>query len=298
MLPLLKKGSKGTAVEMLQEALNAHGASPALTLDGDFWTLTDTATRNFQAAKGLTVDGVVYLQTWGALGVTDNAVPVNEGSPRPSNARNVPTPPAGSTVFGADISRYQPSVDYAKFATWAKFCWAKATEALTYNDAPFQKELKGCRDHGILFGAYHFNRPDFTAKDQVDHFFKVYTPQKGDLVPMFDNEIHGASGNVHDINQACEAMDRIAQVIGRMPIHYTYVSFLNAQGNPQAYFKYPLDIAHYGPAMSKGPSLPPPHNTWAFWQYIASGSVPGITGDVDHQVFNGTYEELVKNWTL
>src|SRR5690349_7265420 len=42
-----QQGSTGPAVQALQRELNAHGAN--LTVDGDFGSLTATATRNFQS---------------------------------------------------------------------------------------------------------------------------------------------------------------------------------------------------------------------------------------------------------
>jgi lysozyme len=35
------------------------------------------------------------------------------------------------------------------------------------------------------------------------------------------------------------------------------------------------------------PKIPAGWTTWAFWQYSESGSVPGIQGPVDLDVFNG-----------
>jgi hypothetical protein len=64
--PTLKKGARGTAVQDLQNRLNANGAS--LSVDGSFGPKTDAAVRAFQAARGLSVDGIVGPRTWGALG--------------------------------------------------------------------------------------------------------------------------------------------------------------------------------------------------------------------------------------
>lgn len=286
-------GSKGTDVEIAQEALNKHGAN--LVIDGDFWVATDAAVRKFQKDNSLVVDGEIGPNTWTKLGVVASTPPPTGA--RPSNGRNVPTGPDGVVTFGVDISRYQPNPNYKAMADGGKikFVWTKATEGLTVNDSMFAKDLKGCRDNGIIVGAYHFFRPDLDPIQQMKHFFSIYKPQKGDLVPMFDNEIHGSHGNAYDIQRACDAMDYIAQVIGRLPIHYTYVGFMNDQGNPQQYYKYPVDIAHYGVGK---PSLPPPYNRWDFWQYIAKGSVDGISGDVDHNYFNGSLTDLQTKWVL
>jgi lysozyme len=65
--PVLKKGADGNAVRRLQKALVA--ADHACAVDGDFGPGTERAVKAFQAARGLTADGVVGPATWTALGV-------------------------------------------------------------------------------------------------------------------------------------------------------------------------------------------------------------------------------------
>jgi len=65
-LPLLRQGSEGEAVQRLQALLNV-AADAGLAEDGVFGPRTDAATRAFQAARHLLVDGIVGSQTWTAL---------------------------------------------------------------------------------------------------------------------------------------------------------------------------------------------------------------------------------------
>ncbi len=64
-MPLIKKGSKGSAVLQLQKMLNAKGYK--LTEDGDFGSKTEAAVKAYQKANGLEVDGEVGPMTWGVL---------------------------------------------------------------------------------------------------------------------------------------------------------------------------------------------------------------------------------------
>lgn len=61
-------GNRGVDVQAIQYLLTAAGYPAAA--DGVFGSGTNTAVRNFQAARGLAVDGVVGPNTWGALAVT------------------------------------------------------------------------------------------------------------------------------------------------------------------------------------------------------------------------------------
>jgi len=61
-------GNRGVDVQAIQYLLTAAGY-PA-TADGVFGSGTASAVRSFQSARGLTADGIVGPNTWGALAVT------------------------------------------------------------------------------------------------------------------------------------------------------------------------------------------------------------------------------------
>lgn len=58
----LRKGSRGQDVRILQKKL-------ALAQDGIFGPVTEEAVKEFQRERKLTVDGIVGLKTWAALGL-------------------------------------------------------------------------------------------------------------------------------------------------------------------------------------------------------------------------------------
>lgn len=68
MYPVLRKGSQGQSVVLLQKLLEATGYSCGKAgIDGDFGAGTETAVVAFQRKSGLTEDGIVGSATWGAL---------------------------------------------------------------------------------------------------------------------------------------------------------------------------------------------------------------------------------------
>ena len=64
-MELLKKGSKGDSVKLLQELLNKHGFN--LTVDGDFGNKTEEAVKDYQKKNKLVSDGIVGNKTWNYL---------------------------------------------------------------------------------------------------------------------------------------------------------------------------------------------------------------------------------------
>lgn len=80
--PVLRLGSTGPAVRLLQRLLQQEGVFSG-PIDGDFGVRTQRAVRDFQRQRGLTVTGVVNEATWEALGVT---------------CMREPTPPVGAPI--------------------------------------------------------------------------------------------------------------------------------------------------------------------------------------------------------
>ncbi|WP_102049656.1 peptidoglycan-binding domain-containing protein [Pygmaiobacter massiliensis] len=71
---VLTVGSSGDNVRFVQSYLSALGGSiPKLTIDGQYGNATKNAVMQFQASKGLKIDGVVGSTTWSALIVAFNA---------------------------------------------------------------------------------------------------------------------------------------------------------------------------------------------------------------------------------
>ena len=64
--PIIKQGSRGNYVCIAQDDLNTLGYRTG-GLDGVFGAQTNTAVRNYQKAKGLSVDGIIGCNTWRAL---------------------------------------------------------------------------------------------------------------------------------------------------------------------------------------------------------------------------------------
>ena len=64
--PLIRYGSKGNYVLIAQDGLITLGYTTG-GLDGVFGNRTDSAVRQFQARKGLAVDGILGNNTWRAL---------------------------------------------------------------------------------------------------------------------------------------------------------------------------------------------------------------------------------------
>lgn len=61
-LPVLRPGSSGSTVRVLQQLLNFKGFN--LEIDGEFNLCTQEAVKEFQQKNGLGMEGIVDSQTW------------------------------------------------------------------------------------------------------------------------------------------------------------------------------------------------------------------------------------------
>lgn len=61
-LPVLRPGSSGSTVRVLQQLLNFKGFS--LEVDGEFNPRTQEAVKEFQQMYGLPMEGIVDSKTW------------------------------------------------------------------------------------------------------------------------------------------------------------------------------------------------------------------------------------------
>lgn len=88
----IRYGSRGDDVKALQNALNAAGYS--LDEDGIFGSKTQAAVKQYQKSQGLTVDGIVGKNTWGAL----NSAPSSSDTGSSSTNDTSPAGDSSSTI--------------------------------------------------------------------------------------------------------------------------------------------------------------------------------------------------------
>lgn len=98
MATTLKYGSSGDEVRKLQETLNATGKYNLAT-DGKFGPKTQEAVKAYQKANGLSVDGIVGTNTWGALNKASAPSATTTAKSTPS-ATTTPSATQATTTSG------------------------------------------------------------------------------------------------------------------------------------------------------------------------------------------------------
>ncbi len=232
---------------------------------------------------------------------------------------------AGATALaqrplGIDVSSYQGSgVNWTSVKNSGRvFAWAKATEGLSVNDADFTINESNGKAAGVYMGAYHFAHPELNSPaSEAAHFWNIAGPyilaDGKTFMPMLDIEGNAFNGNVGAssisdwINQWCADIVQDAANAGVSVKPVIYVSACNACHFDSTVSQWFSDIANYG--ASDGDNNPTNGTPWTsctscekwgsgvwhVWQYASAppdGSVPGVSGNCDVDVYNGTLASL------
>lgn len=210
-------------------------------------------------------------------------------------------------VLGIDVSDFQGDITVSEWTqiknSGREFAFVKATEGMTFTATTFANNITRARQAGVLVGAYHYGRPDNnTAQQDADNFISKINPYliSGNLRPVLDIEVD--AGDVTFMSNWVNAFcNRVKTVTGISPIVYTGQFFASTNFNSSV-TQWPLWIARYPiptpDPLTASPGSTTPWPTWNFWQYTASGTVPGISGNVDLNVFNGEMAALQANFVI
>lgn len=202
-----------------------------------------------------------------------------------------------------DISHHNTVVDL--HATAAAGVWGvihKATQGTGYRDPTYVVRRQPVADAGMLWGAYHFGDSSDPIA-QVRNFLDYSTPGNGTLL-VLDYEDH-PSGKSRTMRpqQMVSFLREIERRTGRKAWLYSGnrikedVHVLSKTDRDYV-TQHPLWLCQYGPQ----PKLPMGFDQTVLWQYtdgrVGPGphGIPGITGQVDLNAFNGTREDLESLW--
>ena len=196
-------------------------------------------------------------------------------------------------VRGIDISHYQGDINWEKLRNAqiqgapVSFVFIKATEGTDLWDENFNLNFHNAKKNDIIRGAYHYFSPHTSGKEQAKFYCKMVQLDENDLPPVLDVEEKGSYSTPQLQREVLDWLNAVEKHYGTTPILYTGYKFKTSYLNSSRFDKYPYWIAHYyvDSLAYKG--------QWTFWQHTDAGEVDGIKGDVDINLFNGDYQDLI-----
>ena len=207
-------------------------------------------------------------------------------------ARSSPVCPDGATTLGIDVSYWQGNIDWASVAgDGVEFAFIRVSDGLTYYDTEFQTNWKEAARTGVIRGPYQYFRPGQDAVAQAELLIsEVGSLEAGDLPPVIDVETSDGQSTSRVVEAIGEWMDTVESGLGVAPMIYTSASLWSTYtGDSDDFADYPLWVANWEASC---PSVPDEWGQWEVWQYSSEGSVSGIGGNVDLNVYNGDLDAL------
>lgn len=199
------------------------------------------------------------------------------------------------SVVGIDVSSWQDTVDWAKVkAAGKQFAFVRVTHGTGTIDAQFAANWKGTKANGIIRGPYQYFEPSqgglAQAKVFVDKINEAGGFEDGDLPGVIDVESVTGATSAQTIAEIHAWIDYVEAQTNRKPIIYSGSYFWDDHDLGNDFSSYALWGPHY--TTSDCHLISDAWDTWTFWQHSDSGSVSGISGNVDLDRYNGTMSDL------
>lgn len=192
-------------------------------------------------------------------------------------------PGANYPVKGIDISAHNGNIDFEKVAeSGIKFVFIKATEGSSFKDKLFVTNYNNARKAGLKVGAYHFFRFNSPGYLQGLNLVNSIQGRKLELPIVIDVEDAGnpAPDSAHGVAL------RLNEMIKHLEEHgYSVMIYTNKMGYKRYIRNRVPDSSIWLCSLAQEPDQ---GMNWTFWQYSHHGKVPGITGYVDKNVFQGS----------
>lgn len=204
---------------------------------------------------------------------------------------------------GIDVSHYQGAINWTSVRNAGiQFAFIKATEGTSYLDPRFDTNYVAAYNAGVIRGAYHFALPDRSSGAAQANFLAsnggAWSADSRTLPAALDLEGNPYGAYCYGRSQAAmrswiqDFLNTYRARTSRHAVIYTTTSWWSScTGNWSGpWSTSPLWIARW--ASSPG-ALPNGAPFWSFWQYTSTGSVSGISGNVDRNYWNGTRARLI-----
>ena len=199
----------------------------------------------------------------------------------------------GDYLLGVDVSHHQGDIDWDAvksagydFAILRIGYRGYGKEGTLNQDREFENYYKGARDAGLMVGVYFFAQAinEDEAKEEADFVLEILSGRELDLPVVYDPEsilddearTDDVSGEQFTANTGvfCETI----AADGYKPMIYANMLWEAFELDLEQLSEYPLWYADYEP-------VPQTPYDFVIWQYTNEGSVPGISGVCDLDIW-------------
>lgn len=190
-----------------------------------------------------------------------------------------------SQVAAIDVSQWQGVINWPLVPQQIAIIKMSGGDAGLYTDSKANQNYYGAKNAGKAVAGYHF-AGNGNPENEADFFIAAMSPMEKDDVLVLDWEVQSAD----PVGWCNRFVNRVHDRTGVWPIIYMNLATLNAHNWDVVLRNCGLWIA----AWNNDPNATLTNKTYVMHQYTSSGSVPGINGRVDMDMWFGTIEQFKK----
>jgi GH25 family lysozyme M1 (1,4-beta-N-acetylmuramidase) len=195
--------------------------------------------------------------------------------------------------IGIDVQDHRGNINWITVKNSdISFAYIKASDGIGFRDERFQANWKASKAASVLRGAYTVFRPEQNPDQQAQVFVEAVQAGQmgfGDLPPAVAvKDFPVQEKSTEDLLTMLHAIN---QRFARTPVIYTSMEFWKPYSRSGDFAKYLLWVTETH--VSQPSTLPSGWPAWTFWQFSQSSTVPGISGPVDLNTYNGSLEQLL-----
>lgn len=189
-----------------------------------------------------------------------------------------------------DLSHWQTTINFATLKAGGILgVILKATEGTGYTDTTYRSRRASAEQAGLIVSTYHFLKAG-NAQAQMAYYLAQVNPAPGERMVI---DVEEAGTTLSDVHAAVQAL--LDDPRGVQVTVYGGSLIKDLLGSSPDKFladNTSLWLAQYTSGTPSWPKQVWPN--WSLWQYSDKGSVKGVSGACDVNVFNGEDANLVK----
>ena len=201
-------------------------------------------------------------------------------------------------IKGIDVSRWQGIINWPLVRKNVEFAMIKigGSDDGFYTDGQAVRNALEARSTGLPVGFYVYLGGSSSVENEVNHIKNLISNigglRKGEVLALDWEESHP-----DEVDYVAGVARGLINSGVQPPLIYMSLSRVRSKNwHPLVALNCGLWVAAWGDNDNVADEAPPSDDWpfWALWQFSSTGSVPGVSGRVDLDYFNGDVDEFKK----
>ena len=184
-------------------------------------------------------------------------------------------------IEGIDVSEFQGNINFKEVKDYGiEIVYIRSSASHSYIDAKFEENYQKAKENNLKIGFYHYvtARSIEEAQEQARFFATVIKGKEADCRLAMDFETFRGLTK-EEINIIAKSfLEELKKLTEKELVIYSDAYNAKYTFEESLFEKYPLWLAEYG-------VKEPEAKNYIGWQYTDKGSIPGIKGYVDRDIF-------------